>query len=648
MSLHQFTVRSLGVSPVGAVMKTGGSMDLPLQTLAIASKEARKTTRRGLKVLENFEGIDKTREKLSILFGSKKGSGRYGSDKNSRSIDFTLADVKKVAMYHPKTAEATVDYFRVGWDGINDDTSFKFKKGQTLELQLTIGGVAASFLGSDCYTVRQLISIPNAEFNQCDEVDGFCDPVDCREHTIKMVKGLKEQLLPGGYKLKEFFDIYPIFQTTQANETPIKYKQYCLSYCGFGGEHELAKVAAQYPGVEVKRDPSTNKFVIFQKADAEAPAPYVATKDSIMKGCGECPDGYALVEGGEVYAVAIEDDGEDKSAVVAGIPGAVAGTECKHGNDYGVGHYSVILTKHLTAEEEKAFVEANPTVTLLHVGSKQAFCEGTGEETHPWVECGECEASCAKYQIIVPDNCNGTRLEDLKAAYPDLEITEVKSQNCVSVFETTVETDLSCDTGCNPAIVQNVFDAKAPRMFEGHYWYPVQSTDKPEATLCGFEIKGKPMLLNPSDCLEEDVPFILSSTRIISISGGHSLDGYSMNSLQPDQPSFRVMQLEKAKDLDNLGSNLKGWVKRGQFYFSDVVPAQGNAEKVFVGGTGLDNLTQYSVASISIERPNHAGIDSKEYSKLSYKVFIPFGRTDDTEALLRELAAAAGVPFEVK
>lgn len=648
MSLHQHTVRSLGVSPVGAVLTEGGSMDLPLQTLAVVSTEGRKATRRGLKVLETFNGVDKVNENIALMFGSKKGSGRYGSDKNSRSINFSLSDIKKVGIYHPKTTEVEVDYFRVGWDGINDDTTFKFKRGQTLELQVTIAGIAASFLGCKTHTVRQLVTIPNLEFGQCTEVGDFCSPVDCREHTIKMVKGLKEQLLPGGYKMKEFFDIYPIFKTVQENEKKVPYKQYCLEYCGFGGDLELAKVSAQYPGVEVKRDADSGKFVIFQKADAPMPKPYKVTRGSILKGCDSCPAGYTEIDGGYVYAVAIEDDGDDKTSTVATLAGLVSGTERKHGNDYGVGHYSVVLEKHLTEEEEKTFVDANPTARLKYVGKVNEFCEGSGVETHNWVECGECEASCAKYQIIVPDSCKGSRLEEIKAAFPELEIREVKSQNCISVFETEVETGLSCDTGCSPDIVQNIFIAKAPRMFDGNYWYPVESTAKPESTVCGFEIKGKPILLNPSDCLEDEVPFIMSSTRISSIFGGHSLDGYSMNTLQPEDPSFSIVRLGTAKDLDNLGANLKDWVKKGTFYFSDTVPAKSNSEKFFVGTEGLENLTQYSVASVSVERPNHAGIDSKEYSKLSYKIFIPFGRTKDTEDLLRKLAGAAGVPFTVK
>ena len=46
--------RHLGVSPVGATMTTGFSLDLPLDTIGVFSKDARKTTKRGLKALQNF------------------------------------------------------------------------------------------------------------------------------------------------------------------------------------------------------------------------------------------------------------------------------------------------------------------------------------------------------------------------------------------------------------------------------------------------------------------------------------------------------------------------------------------------------------------------------------------------------------------
>lgn len=668
MALHAPTVRHLGVSPSGAVMKTGGSIDLPLDTLGIFSKDAKKTTKKGLKALGSFAGIDKNSEKLAILFGTKKDAGRMGSTKNSRTLDFTLADVKKVGISHPKVAEQTFDYFRVGWDGVNSDTTFKFHKGQTLEFQMTIGGTPVTFFNNaDHYTVRQLINIPNSDFDYCTELDQtICTPVDCRESTITLAKNLNDYRLPGGMVLSDFYDIYPIFNTPSTNASAVEYTYYELGYLGFGGDHELSKVAAQYPGDEVKRDTFTNKFVIVRPTSEGAPAAYAEYSDALLKGCEDCPSGYSLIEGGVVYGIALEDDGADMSSVIAGVaadplavppveaviglPGVVAGSVVKTGQDMGVGHYIVVLTDQLTDAEVDAFVETNPTAIVKFAGVKEDFCNKANSTTHAWTVAGTCEASTAKYRIMVPDDCNGTRLAEVQAAYPDLTVTQVSNANCVSVFETTVETSLSCDEGCNSAIVEQVFTSEAPKPFEiGVYWYPVVTEAAAGATLCGIEIKGKPVVLNANDVSYDELPFIMTSARIISVSGGYHVD-YSMNAMAPATPSFRVLQLDRARDLDNLGgSSLKEWEQKGRFYFQNEKPYRSQVERLLTGTQSrLSGLTQYSDLFVTIEKSNKSGIEDRSYTSMSYHVLVPFGRTTEMEVLLRELAGAAGVPFEIK
>lgn len=650
MALHGYDVRPFGVTPTGKVMTSGFSSEVPINTVALISKDKSKSGKKGAKVLETLKGIDKNKEKISILFGAKKREGRYGGDKHDRTVPFTLSDVKKVTLSNPKVEKQEVDYFRIGWDGVNDNTSLKFYKGQTFELSVTIGGIAATFLGACTeHTVKQHITIPNNEFSLCENVDGICDAVDCREHTINLVKQIKNYLFPGGYKFSEFYNIYPIFKSVTPNAKPVPYKQYCLDFCDSDNVTELYEVAAQYPGKDVKRDPKTGKFVIFQKADAPAPVAYKKSKDKFMlKGCA-CPDEYTEVKGGFLYIVRIEDDGEDKKAVVASLPTAISGTEAKLGGERGFGQYSVILEKKLTSEAEKTFVEANPTATILFSGKKESFCECEESVTYEWEECGSCNASCATYRIMIPDDCSRNRLEDLKAAYPDLEITEVKSQNCLSVFETTVETGLSCDTGCAPEIVQQVFEAKAPIRFEEYHWYPYETEQTKGTTLCGIEIKAKPVILNPSQSLENDVPFIHTSSRILNVYGGSVLNDGTWNVMPHPDHGFAVKRLSIAKDLDNMfGSDaIQGWIKRGRFYFQDVVPGTSNIEKYLRGDVHLDNTSRLSTLTFAIEVPNFAGLNGYEYTRIQYKLLVPFGKTQELEKLFGEIAGAAGVPFEV-
>ena len=650
MALHSSDNRHLGVSPFGSVMTAGYSLDLGLDQFGVYSKAARKTTKKGLKALSTFEGIDKEREKLALLFGTKTDTGLLGSAKNSRSVDFSLSEVKRVGISHPKTAEQSFDYWRVGWDGLDAKTSLKFSRGQTVEFQMTIGGVAASFFNSTAqYTVKVPITVDNFEFGMCEEIGDLCEPVDCRENTLKLVKSLNDYSLPTGQKLSDYFDIYPIFETPQVVANPIVYKKWCLEYCGFGGNYELSAVSAQYPDYEVVRDTESNQFTVFIP-NGVTPAPFVQKKGDILKGCDECPEGYTEVPAGVVYAVALEDDGADRTSVVASLPNAVAGTAVKTGQDFGVGHYIVILTEDLTVAEEQTFVTANPTAVLFNAGSKEAFCTIDEEVSHSWTECDSCQASQVKYRLIVADDCNGSRLAEVQAAYPDLTITQVQNQNCLSVFETTVMTDFSCDEGCSPAIIEQVFSSDAPRHFDiNSYWFPyVAPTEEPVSSgACGFEIKGKPILLNPSEVIEDNVPFIMSSARVLALSGGYPLD-YSLNMIVPEN-SWTVRQLDRAKDLDNLGGNLKGWEQRGKFYFSNEKPYRDPLARSLTGTySRLENLVQYSDLYVEVEKHNKAGINDREYTNITYHVLVPFGRTSDMEAVLQKLAGAAGVPFEVK
>ena len=652
MALHNADAR-VKVSPFGTVMGEGYSLELGKDQVGIFSKSSRKVTAKGLKSLVNFDGIDKAGEKLAVLFGSNLDSL---SDKSTRTIDFTLRDVKRVGISKPKQAEQKVDYWRVGWDGVNDNTSLTFKKGQVVEFSFTAQGPAITFFNdSDEYEFRTTLSIPNLEpgeiCNECQEVDSPCEPVDCRVHTLRLVKQLNDIRLPCGELASELFDIYPIFDTPNNPTAPnvVKYKQWSLEYCGFGGDHELSAVSAQYPGYKVTRDTLSGRFLLIAP-EAYTPAAFNKTNADVIKGCAACPAGYTAVEGGHVYAVSISDEGNDVSATKIGtLPNAVAGTAFLNGRDGAFGHYTVVLSKPLSADDEKTFVTANKTAQVLYAGTVGAFCKNNAAATtHQWKLDGEFTATKQKYRIIVPNDCQGARLAEIQAAYPELTITQVSNQNCVSVFETSVVTNFSNFKGCNDAIIQQVFDSKAPVRFGvNNFWYIHEDAAAAGTTKCGFEIKAKPFIINPSECVIDKLPFIATSTRITNLAGGYPLD-YSLHSLQPKKGLWAVLQLERAIDLDNLGGNMRAWEKNGNMYFHNEKPFNDVITRAMTGTqTKLEGLTQYSEVFLEVEREKTSGILEKSYDMIRYRIMVPYGRTTELEAKFRLLAGAAGVPFEV-
>lgn len=647
MALHSSDIRPQ-VLPNGEVMQVGNSFELALDQLGVFS--TKKRTKKGLKALADFSEVNKDTEKLKLLVGTPDEIGVSGTNKNSSSVHFTIRDVVKAGIAYPKNKEQKVDYWRVGWDGVQDETTLKFFEGQETEFQLTLEGMPVTFFNStDTYTVKVPIIVPNAE-TECG-IDGSynCEPVACKEQTIKLVKALNNYELPTGRKLSEIVDIYPILSVPTQYTAVKTIKYWELEYCGSGGRDELGKVQAQYPDAKIVRDTMSDKFVLVADV-AYKPADFKVSKTDILKGCSTCPSGYEEVEEGVLYSVVLEDDGEDKASVVGGIsPNVVASSVVKTGQEFGAGYYLVTVSEDLTDAEIKALVTANPTAVVSKLGVKSAHCTNANEVEFPWVEKGTCDAISADYQIMLADDCEGNKLEDLQKSYPDLDIELVTSANCLSVYKTTVITDFSCNEGCNQAIVEQIFSAEAPKPYGiNNFWTPVVVDEDGDTSIkCGFEIKAKPVIINPSEPVIDKLPFIMTSVRVASLSGGYQLD-YTLTSRRVDRP-FNVFQIERAQDLDNLGGNLRGWERRGNIYFRNEQYSKDPIERDIRGTQSkLDGLVQYALAYVEIGQSNKAGINEREYTNITYAFLVPYGRTEKIEGVFKSLASTAGVPFLIQ
>lgn len=647
MALHSSDNR-VQVLPNGEVMVDGYSFDLALDQLGIFS--TKQKSKNGLKAITDFKGVDKNLEKLKMLVGSNDEIGVSGTNKNSSSVHFTLKDVVKSGIAYPKQKEQKVDYWRVGWDGLNDDTNIKFYEGQETEFQMTSEGMPVTFFNStDTYTVKVPIIIPGAK-DECGVEGSYnCKPVSCKEHTINLVKSLNNYELPTGRKLSELFDIYPILSTPSVVTEKVTYKYWELEYCGSGGRDELGKVQAQYPGTKVVKDTMSDKLVMFA-ISTYTPVDYTVTKKDILKGCDTCPAGYTEVADGLLYSVILEDDGADKAVDVLAIStNAVAGSAVKTGQNFGIGYYLVTLTKELTDVEKSAFITANPTATTLALGTKSAHCTNATTVAFKWVATTTCDATTEEYEIMLADDCEGDKLADLQKHYPDLVITKGTSANCLSTYKTKVVTDFSCNDGCSTAIVEQVFTSEAPKPYGiNNFWSPVIVTGVEDLAIkCGFEIKAKTVIINPKECVIDKLPFIMTSTRVFSISGGYMID-HTLTSRRVDR-TFNVVQIDRAQDLDNLGGNLRGWEKRGNIYFKNEQYSSNPIERDIKGTQSkLDGLVQYALAFVEVEQAVKAGINEREYTNITYGFLVPYGNTKKIEDVFKSLASSAGVPFLIQ
>lgn len=645
MALHGNDIRLLGVSPLGAVLETGGSFELGINQVGVFSKDSKKSSKKkGLKNAGDFSGIDPKFEKLSAIIGSPKTDF---DSKNNRTIDFTLSDISKVGVIRPTQLTQEVDYFRVGWDGINDNTSLTFKKGQSLELSVTIGGVAVTFFNESCshYTVKVPVIVPNAiRPTVCEEMGDICSPVDCRENTLKLVKDLNNHTFPGGDKFSKYFDVHPIFSKIKGVENKKKYNYWTLKYCGFGGLSEMSAVSSQYPGYDIKRDTMTGEFILLAE-DSFSPQPFKSTTASLIKGCESCPDGFTQSKGGYVYAVAIPDNGEVKDVVDKPADSTIQ----KTGQEGALGHYVISTPKKITVADYDKMVASNKTATFFFAGSVADFCSSSVTQESAWVKKDSVITTVDTYRIVVPDACDGSVLEDLQSRYEGLKVTEIKRSNCLGLYETTVETVSSKTSGCNVAIVQDVFTSEAPSRYDLNvYWFPYSAKEADDYSVkCGFEIKSKPIILNAPEIISEDVPFIATSTRIENLSGGYPLD-YSLNSFVPEN-QWSLTQLSRAKDMDNLGGNLRHWEKQGLFYFRETPQGANGIERELTNTQSLlDGLSQYGAVYFGVNKDNRAGINSREHVGITYTILAPIGRLQSLADYFKKLASASGVPFKEK
>lgn len=658
------------VSPHGAVAAKG------VKSFELGEAQVGLFSKKSVDALGDVKGVS-NKEQLVLRYGDSN------LRKNPSTIPFTLGHVKKVTVGLPKVAEWKTDYVRVGWDGLNDETSLKFYKGDAWSLQVTVGGMPVTLLNSsDKYTFEIPVTMEGPKYGLCLQEEDLCDLLPCQDKTIEMVNQLNKSKFPSGQLFSEYFEAYPIFSRVsnpQARDTK-EYTQYCLEFCGFGDANELAKVSAQYPGKKVVKDAETGKFVMMS-ADGK-PKAYERTLDAVLKGCKDCPDGYQKIEGGYVYAVKIEDNGQDLTSTVQGINNAVAGSAKKTGQDMGVGYYVVATSQKLTDEQIKAFAEKSsstktssagghthtlqggtgtidaapghthtitglsaPAAEVMFVGTTAETCKNDAKTTHEWVACGTCKTFKAKYRIMVPDDCGGAALKDLQARYPNLNVTQVKRQNCLGIYEGTVETDFSCSTGCNDAIVQQVFNSDRPEPYSfNSHWYPVTETKDATGVSCGIEIKAKPFLINPSECFDDKLPFVATSINILGVSGGYQ-DDFSYGARSRDL--VNVTTLETAQDVDNLGGNLKGFERRGNFYFTGQ-PYDGSSLGRYFRGTQslLDNMTRYVDITLTVNSMIPQSMNMATPKAMTYHVYVPFGRHTALEELYLSIAAKADAEVE--
>lgn len=658
MGLHKPFDRSFFVIG-GAVKTSGGSLDLVKGQLALV--DGSKTSSAGAKVVSSLAGLPKDKKFLELRLGiDERTPNRSYSNKPMVSMPFSLSEIVNIKVSAPERTEQRLDEVILGYNGIDDTTSFNLELGETYKrITVEIYGDAVSYLGGgyDTEMVSVNFEVPRCDVNnECVECNP-CGTVDCKAWTLNVIETLKKQQLTGGTLLGDMIDITPVFSCdVAATETLIPYDFYCLEVCDTGDADALALVAAQFnvPVKRIDRTEAISKYEMIIPASVGAPADYVPTATAYIKGCADCVAPSVEVVGGFAYSISIEDDGVDVNATVAALvgsdTGAVIVSSAKaEGQAMGVGIYTAIFDLELSDVDIAGFVAlAVPmnTATIDSLGEVDSLCQSPAGTAVAWIACGQCNVVEKCYLIDLPDTeCGTDRLVELQTAYPDLTIAlEGTTGGCSTRYKATVVSNMVCDE-CDPMYL-DTFITSAPEQYDTVLWSedPANSaTETNTNCLCGIKLKSKPFILKAGECFRDRINFREDSLRI-RVSGGYPEEVREGIGKTPKE-LFSVTRVSKFEPRTHLGGNLQDFEDGDRMYFRD--ESAGDSLKRHLRGmesSVQDQLKQYVDYAITVSHFSHSqGFAGRLNEDITYHIFVEVGRHQAVETLLNSLASAAGV-----
>lgn len=404
---HLFTLE-------GNVLRTGGAKRLAKGTFTIVDVN-KPTGGQGAAVVGDFAGVA-PEAKLAMRVG-KHNIPTVRTAANSLAYSshvFSPKDLVSIKANAPRILKQEVDSLLIGYDGINNLSAINLAERQTTLIDIELKGDHIGYITGNCKFVFKM------HFGR--EVG------DTNQDVIeKAVARLKKETFPMGVPLTEVLDI-KVVNSEGGELGGIPYVFSSLNVTDAGDSNALALVQNQYPAYLVERTARTglnSTYSILHPQSVEL-ADYVQTLATIVKGCENCPADYVSIGSGVVYSVRIEDDGVNVATTIDDLPGFVSGSVVRLGSVEGLGVYTVVVDNALTDAEIASFVGTagiKSTAVITLIGDVRAVCSNDAEVEIAWVAGQTCYATVEQYKIqLADDDCDGSRLSQLQAAYPNLVI----------------------------------------------------------------------------------------------------------------------------------------------------------------------------------------------------------------------------------
>lgn len=410
----------------GKTLTSGGSLNVSNGVLAIVDNK--EISQNGRKVVSSFSGLSKDKDFQILLGKIDSPVTKSTTNKPYESLPFKLSEVVDLKVVTPQTKGIKVDDFIIGFNG-KSGTELTLKQNSASSIEVTLCGAGMEHLG---YKSGEYTAIVNMQSPYLDE-DGNPigeDAKTMQEIVENAVAEFNRMTLLGGAPITDYVEAIPVNSENAALLGTTDFSFYSLTIVDNGDQTALARVQAQYPTYKVvKTDRIGDEQSVYTiiAPSGTSLAAYVKSLSQILKGCEECPAGYAELTAGVVYSITIEDDGADVTTSIDDVPGFVTGTVVKIGNSTnGVGTYTVVVDNALTNAEIDTFKAANAlksTAVFDVAGDVKALCENNTTTTTAWATGETCSAKSDIYRITVADDeCGSDILAKLQANYPELTI----------------------------------------------------------------------------------------------------------------------------------------------------------------------------------------------------------------------------------
>lgn len=413
----------------GAVKYTGGNQFIAPGQLAVIDRKRGSSD--GLVAVSDFSQYSKNDPRFILTVGEKEiASSRTRGAHDSMSIPFSINQIVEMGVEIPKISTARVDDWRIGYNGLDADTSFKFYEGmQPLHIRLKVGEGSVPYSGGGVNSEDiDLIYDFNSSnpYKSCVDIDA-CTRIACKPIIEDIIKTFERRQIGGGRTLGDIVEIYPILSCS--NELGnVGYTTWQLSVCDTGDALALANVQASVGSGNVilkRRSGSTSVYQVMLPSGV-TPYNFIPTTAGMLPVCDVCSG--SAIDSEYLYYITVEDNGIDVGSAIESAAGGGSASAYKQGNSYGVGVYSLVVDSALSPSDIQDLVDDllgdnDLVATVREFGKVSDFCEGNSLPSISWTDIDECFASTKTFRITLGDDeCGKDLLEQLQSTYPSYNV----------------------------------------------------------------------------------------------------------------------------------------------------------------------------------------------------------------------------------